>query len=646
MTFKHLYIFLSVIFFSNVSFGQLYTEYSSPTSLDSMVLRMFSSPNVHIYNISFTGDYNSYTNEIYDIGYFNSLNSTVGIDSGIVLTGGWLEPPFGLGKPSYNETNYWKFTPGDAILDSIIYPSTTLGAAVLEFDFVPIGDTLKFNYVFASDEYPNQICHIDNDVFAFHVSGPGISGIKNIALIPNTSIPVGNNSINDTSFAVYSIFINSGNCQSLDYPQYYVDHGQDSVFIFNGSTTVLTAKVATIPCETYHLRFAIANGGDDTDESPAVFLEANSFNSEPLKIIPSVLYGGFIDSLLYEGCGFAKLIFRRTYNIQQPKTYNLIISGTAQNGVDYSGIPNQITFSAGQMYDTLTITPVFDNLPDDNETIIVTIGDTLCNGDFYETQAIIKISETHNPKLTIVPDSGLYCDTVIFKSNITGGFSPYTFSWNNGQGTDSIFHFYSEGMQTITLNIVDACGSSIHETISIDFKDFLIADFSYLPDSVSMLNPEVNFTNLSSNNAINWFWHFENSVINTENPIYTFQLPGSYSVKLIIENEFGCKESITKLINVYDYGDIDFPNVFTPNDDGINDAWYIKVKAVNITELKIFNRWGKCVYKCENDNCIWNGGIMNNKDRKASPGVYYFIVNYEDYKGNHTTTGFIHLFRE
>ncbi len=646
MTFKHLYIFLSVIFFSNVSFGQLYTEYSSPASLDSMVLRMFSSPNVHIYNISFTGDYNSYTNEIYDIGYFNSLNSTVGIDSGIVLTGGWLEPPVGLGKPSSNTASYWKFTPGDAILDSIIYPSTTLGAAVLEFDFVPIGDTLKFNYVFASDEYPDQICHIDNDVFAFHVSGPGISGIKNIALIPNTSIPVGNNSINDTSFAVYSIFINSGNCQSLDYPQYYVDHGQDSVFIFNGSTTVLTAKVATIPCETYHLRFAIANGGDDTDESPAVFLEANSFNSEPLKIIPSVLYGGFIDSLLYEGCGFAKLIFRRTYNIQQPKTYNLIISGTAQNGADYSGIPNQITFSAGQMYDTLTITPVFDNLPDDNETIIVTIGDTLCNGDFYETQATIKISETHNPKLTIVPDSGLYCDTVIFKSNITGGFSPYNFSWNNGQGTDSIFQFYSEGLQTITLNITDACGSSIHETISIDFKDLLIADFSYLPDSVSMLNPEVNFTNLSSNNAINWFWYFENSVINTENPIYTFQLPGSYSVKLIIENEFGCKESITKLINVYDYGDIDFPNVFTPNDDGINDTWYIKVKAVNITELKIFNRWGKCVYKCENDNCIWNGGIMNNKDRKASPGVYYFIVNYEDYKGNHTKTGFIHLFRE
>jgi len=626
--------------------AQLITEYAYPVALDSLVKQLFGGYGVEITNVQFAGYHISYLPQpspIHDIGKFTACDVNLGIDSGIILTSGKLDPPFGLSKPAYEISDFNKFTNGDGQLDSINYPYHGYDAAVLEFDFTPIGDSIKFEYVFASEEYNYNVCNEMNDVFAFFISGPGIIGVQNIALVPGTNLPVGINSINNGHEG--NPLWNPNNCTSLAYSEYFIDHNLDSNFIFNGSTKVLTAKAKTIPCETYHLKFAVSDV-ESCGQDAAVFLKANSFNSEPLKIIPSLLYGGIVDSLLYEGCGFAKLIFRRTYNIQQPKTYNLIITGTDLNSVDYSGIPNQITFSAGQMYDTLTIIPVFDNIPDDNETITVTIGDTLCNGDFYETQATIRISEAHNPKVTIVPNSGLYCDTVKFKPIITGGFSPYTFSWNDGQSTDSIFHFYSEGLQTITLNITDACGSSIQETISIDFKDFLITDFSYFPDSINMLNPDVSFTNLSSNNAISWLWHFENSIINTENPIYSFRLPGSYYVTLLIENEFGCKDSITKMITVYDYGDIDFPNVFTPNDDGINDDWFITVKAINVTELKIFNRWGNCVYKSEDENCIWNGGIMNNKNRMASPGVYYIIVNYEDYKGNHTKTGFIHLFRE
>ena len=371
-------ITLLLILFAVNSWSQLFTKYATMDNIDSMVHAVFGSENVEISNISYTGQtLHLYSGEkrITDIGYFNSDSSTVGIKEGMILTGGVLDAPYGLGKPWYFEGNYLKGTPGDSLLDEIIYPSFTLGAAILEFDFIPNGDSIKFNYVFASDEYPHQICDEDNDVFAFHISGPGINGLQNIALIPGTNFPVGNNTINDTSATIYVNQLDLSMCPTIDYPHLYVNHTGDQTFIFNGSTTVLTARAATIPCETYHLRFAVAEGNRNGEYS-AVFLEANSFNSEPLSIESEISYGNG-DTLLYEGCGYAKVIFKRTYNIQETKTYSISVSGTATNGVDYSQIPSEITLLSGMDADTLIITPFGDDIFDDQETVIITIGDTL-----------------------------------------------------------------------------------------------------------------------------------------------------------------------------------------------------------------------------------------------------------------------------
>src|SRR5690606_15969665 len=77
-------------------------------------------------------------------------------------------------------------------------------AAILEFDFVPNGDSLVFRYVFASDEYPSFTCSNYNDAFGFFISGPGITGpftnnAINIALIPGTNTPVAVNTVNSGS---------------------------------------------------------------------------------------------------------------------------------------------------------------------------------------------------------------------------------------------------------------------------------------------------------------------------------------------------------------------------------------------------------------------------------------------------------------
>jgi gliding motility-associated-like protein len=599
-----------------IGYSQLFTKESTQGSLDSLVHTVFISPNVQIMNVKFHGyslPLNDLASKIKDIGYFNSTNSTVGLKEGIALTGGFLAPPYGLGQPANinaDYADYWgKFTPGDSILDSITYLGNTIDAAILEFDFIPNGDSIKFNYVFASDEYPYQICRDDNDVFAFHISGPGIIGKKNIALIPNTNFPISINTVNDTTKPHYPLNLNV--CPTFNYPQYYVDHMNDSNFIFNGSTSVLTAKEATIPCETYHLRFAIAEGGGSPNENSIVFLEANSFNSEPLKIESNVSYGGN-DTVLFEGCGSAQIIFRRTYNLQQSKSYNIRILGSAQNGIDYNTLPSIVTMSAGEMFDTLIIYPTADFTPDNLENIIFKIGDTLCNGQYFETEIELVINEKPDFSINISPESGIFCDSTNFSSFITGAIRPLQYNWNNGLNFDSTLSFFPNIQEfythsNVTLNIKDACGNIAYDTSEIIFSKHPIADFTFTPNFSDLFNPIVELNSTSSLDVIKWQWDFDFKQLNDHHITYHFLDTGNYEVHLLVENQFDCKDSIVKIIRINEIPTLYIPNSFTPNNDGINDVFQVLGNEIVEFELFIFNRWGKIIFHSNSQNDSWSG---------------------------------------
>lgn len=90
------------------------------------------------------------------------------------------------------------------------------------------------------------------------------------------------------------------------------------------------------------------------------------------------------------------------------------------------------------------------------------------------------------------------------------------------------------------------------------------------------------------------------------------------------------------------------PNVFSPNGDGINDLYRPKrTSYVERVEMTIFNRWGLQVYYTENPDINWDGKI-NNSDRLASPGVYYYICDVYEQRLTgievYTLTGFIYVF--
>ena len=189
--------------------------------------------------------------------FLMGVNSNIGLGSGVVIsTGRVADAPGPNGTPisdlgtEFNE-------PGDAQLTAISgSPLGTFDAAVLEFDFVPSSDTVQFRYVFASNEYMLYVGTGVNDVFAFLISGPGIVGEQNVALIPGTMTPVTIDNVNANTNAQYYIDNENPPGQTVEY---------------NGFTQVLNALAVLTPCETYHIRLAIADGGDESFDS-AVFL--------------------------------------------------------------------------------------------------------------------------------------------------------------------------------------------------------------------------------------------------------------------------------------------------------------------------------------------------------------------------------------
>ncbi|MCA1762009.1 MAG: choice-of-anchor L domain-containing protein [Flavobacteriales bacterium] len=192
-------------------------------------------------------------------GKYNAQSVTGFPDGpGIVLSTGNIQD---LRGPNQSQSTTTEFdTPGDSLL-TFIAGNSTFDACALEFDVVPIGDTLRFNFTFASEEYSEYVGTPFNDAFGFFISGPGITGDpglngqENIALIPGTSDPVEINSVNNGNPDIGFPAVN---------PQFFVDNplGFNSAVEYDGWTQNIFAEKIVTPCDTFHLKLVIADVAD------------------------------------------------------------------------------------------------------------------------------------------------------------------------------------------------------------------------------------------------------------------------------------------------------------------------------------------------------------------------------------------------
>lgn len=252
---KTILLLLSICITTFQANAQLVFNTSQP--IDSLI-QDFVGSGVTISNVTFNGGPQS-------IGSFSG-SSSLGSSQGIVFSTGNVDANIATSSAFTNLAVALNL-PGDMDLGAMV-AATTYDAAVLEFDFVATNPTLLFDYVFASEEYNEFANSSFNDVFAFFISGPGITGQQNMALIPNTSIPVSINNVNNGPNGL-------GPCANC---AYYYDNANDSTVAFDGFTLPLSATYTLVPGLTYHLKLAVADVADMIYDT-GVFLQKYSLRS-------------------------------------------------------------------------------------------------------------------------------------------------------------------------------------------------------------------------------------------------------------------------------------------------------------------------------------------------------------------------------
>ncbi len=366
-----------------------------PLDAENLIRNVFLGEGVEVIDVDFAGDNAA-------IGFFKNGVPSLGIDRGILMTSGRAasNPPAGVVGSEANGSDFASNAANSPATDPDVVQvasDVVRDLAVFTITFTPISDTLQFKYVFASEEYPEYTCNDFNDVFGFFISGPGITGPfenngANIALIPGTNLPVTINNLN--SGVVGSSGGILANCSppngSLAYSQFYVNNNNSQLQpVYDGLTTVLTAQAIVMPCETYTIKLAIADVGDNAFDS-GVFLEAKSFGTGTLDVVASTLS---LDGAVAEGCEPAILTFEVPIAPKNDLPLDYTIFGTAINGVDYQMIPSDLFIPAGDTMITIPVLPINDGILEGEETIFIDIRLNPCTRDTI----LVKIAD--NPLL-------------------------------------------------------------------------------------------------------------------------------------------------------------------------------------------------------------------------------------------------------
>lgn len=696
----------TILLFGMHSFAQITTTTPNITPVQA-VEDILLSAGVNAFNITFNGSAADANVQQGNVQEFDATNTGFPLNEGVLMS---------TDGPTLNDPD----------LNTITGGSYTNGA-IIEFDFVATGDTLSFNYIFASSEYSGFTCSSYNDVFGFFLSGPGINGpflnnAENIATVPGTTVPVAINTVNSGTPSGAS----SAECDAAD-PNWqansvYFTLGNNTNFqssvapisSFNGSTVVLPANSTLICGDTFHIKLAIANDFD-TALNSGVFLEAKSFTTGAVEISENATNTvNALDTLLVEGCSELSIDFLRPDGADSTDTIvtNIVYGGDATSGSDFNSIVpgDSVVFYPGDDTLSYVFAPIADGVDEPAEQVtIATVTITQCGDTVYSELSYYIVDSPPNYYVE-TNDTTILCstDSAFLYSDVDSGFAPYTYEWGNNATTPTTYYDdLEDGVNSMILIVTDDCGFEVsdtsfvtlNQTLAIDtmiqspadcgipngyvtgqgsgfigtpnytwsgpgqpapdsvnstaFQDLpsgwyyfsIEDDVCFVKDSIFLEQdppPEasfdatplignapldVNFTN-TSDPATTYDWFFGNgdsiSVNDLSSQSTTYNEEGVYLVTLTI-SDGNCTDQATQeiIVNLILPLYYDMPNVFTPNDDDVNDVFTINAENAVSLEMVILNRWGSVVFESNDVDAAWNGQV-GNSGAECNDGTYFY----------------------
>lgn len=496
----------------------------------AIISQPYATPEEYVQNIllgeGVTATNITYTGGISQLGYLENGSSVFSVDAGLMLnTDNALCDDFCAdclgGGTDADLLNVANSVP--PLIGQSFTVSSVNDLCILEFDFEAGGDSISFNYVFGSDEYLTWVNTQYNDIFAFFLSGPGITGpYAAPAGFPNGAINIAQVPESDP---VLPVTISSVN--NVTNSEYYVDNAGQAGICTNGYTTTFTAS-ASVQCgETYHIKLAIADGSDTALES-FVVLEAGSFSSNAVNLeadavpfasgelanlvpydesigLPSVFnypngesfpFGAWsadnetvvtvdgqqavIDAVIIEGCNDARFtVIRPEVEADLIDTLYLGLQGTATAGLDFSDTFNEVIMTPGQTESEITLGVIDDGFAEGVEYVEITYEYINGCGELITTTSKVVILD---PLPVQATPSSVDCinmngTQVLGYDNIVG-YGPFQYVWdgnvwNNAAEDPSEWVTSFDSLFTMTdadgelidtheipLIVIDQCGKS------------------------------------------------------------------------------------------------------------------------------------------------------------------------------------------
>ncbi|MCH2233745.1 MAG: PKD domain-containing protein [Crocinitomicaceae bacterium] len=277
-------------------------------------------------------------------------------------------------------------------------------------------------------------------------------------------------------------------------------------------------------------------------------------------------------------------------------------------------------------------------------TVCVTMGEA-CPSPTDTECMTINVEPPIVPAMTSDVTSGCFPVTVQF-TNLTDPTDVASTEWTFSDGGSIIsagaggtsYVFETPGSYDVTMTITSAAGCISTETFTeyIEVYGYPQAAFSHAPIPATIFDPEITFTDASSDDVVGWAWNFGGaatpSVSNEQNPVVLFPegVAAAYPIYLTVVNEEGCADSVQATVNIVNDVIIYAPNVFTPDGDEFNETWRVYIEGIDIYDfhLTIFNRWGEMIWESFNSVAEWNGTYGS--QGLVPDGTYVWIIEAKD----------------
>ena len=216
----------------------------------------------------------------------------------------------------------------------------------------------------------------------------------------------------------------------------------------------------------------------------------------------------------------------------------------------------------------------------------------------------------------------------------SGGVAPYSYALDNGEWqTDSLFPGLIAGAYAITTTDTNGCTYAenviMPELIEVEVyigenQTVELGDMVYLQASVN-----IPFGSLTE---VVWTPTDSATCLLCLNRSFTPAQTGTYAIQ-VTDNK-GCVDEDSLLVQVVRQIRIFVPNVFSPNDDGLDDEFLVFAKPGQVQQIKslmVFDRWGSPVFSRKNiaPNDPYQGWNGTYKADRLNPGVYVWIAEVE-----------------